>query len=273
MTNLFSDFKTVNKAEWKKLISTELLKESEWTTADGILLEEYYDSSDKVKNIYSGQQGKRIWINYCEVENNTELDLFLRKYASTDDKGVICTSDILINNKLDANINYLIKLDKFEKADELVNCLVNSKIVGGFLHEPKGLDKSFPASFSALNSLEDFYMFTIFPGKFQNIPDKVGNLLSRWVSQIEQLKSSNFSNIDKVQFYYPMGSDFFFEVAGIRSLRLLTRRILAAYDFDTSGKSALKIHAHCKIFKDSNLAPNENLIGGTSAAISAIIGG
>jgi len=273
MTDLFSDFKTVNKSEWKTLISKELLKESEWTTVDGIELEEYYDASDKVRNIFSGQQGKRTWINYCKVETYAELQTFLRKYAGTNDKGVICTSDILINNKLDANINCLIKLDNFKKTDELAKCLVNNKISGGLLHNSIDLYKSFSADFSALHLLEDFYTFTIFPGEFQSIPDKVGNLLSCWVDQIEQLKSSNFSNIDKVQFYYPMGSDFFFEVAGIRSLRLLTRRILAVYNFDTSGKSALKIHAHCNNFQDTNLAPNENLIGGTAAAISSIIGG
>jgi len=67
-----------------------------------------------------------------------------------------------------------------------------------------------------------------------------------------------------------LGSDFFVDIAKLRAIRQTWQRLLAAKNISNH---PLLLHAWSKAFSDEAYSPHGNMIRGTTAAMSAILGG
>lgn len=78
---------------------------------------------------------------------------------------------------------------------------------------------------------------------------------------------------ESIWFWAGIGSDYFTEIAKFRSLRTLWAKILDAYEPGLGEKSPAQIHASTTEWNFTAYDPYVNMLRGTTAAMSAIIGG
>ncbi|BDA80823.1 methylmalonyl-CoA mutase [Leptospira kobayashii] len=76
-----------------------------------------------------------------------------------------------------------------------------------------------------------------------------------------------------VWFWTGIGSDYFTEIAKFRSLRVLWAKILDAFEPGLGEKSPAQIHASTTEWNFTAYDPYVNMLRGTTAAMSAVIGG
>jgi len=74
----------------------------------------------------------------------------------------------------------------------------------------------------------------------------------------------------KIEFSLAIGTNYFMEIAKIRSLRYLWTKILEAYGCADTG---CRVHCHTSYFYDAALDAHTNLLRATTEAMSAVIGG
>ncbi|WP_192823626.1 methylmalonyl-CoA mutase subunit beta [Rufibacter sp. LB8] len=76
-----------------------------------------------------------------------------------------------------------------------------------------------------------------------------------------------------MQFHLTAGTNYFFEIAKLRAVRLLWANIVDAYGAPKEAASALRIHVSTSRWHQATLDPHTNLLRHTTQMMSAIIGG
>jgi methylmalonyl-CoA mutase len=94
--------------------------------------------------------------------------------------------------------------------------------------------------------------------------------LIRWLDDFNEVREVK-SILSAMAFSFEIGPDFFIEIARLKSFRELWRRITFAYGIPEM--SFPFIHAHAQAWQNKDFKPNENMLKGTTAALSAILGG
>lgn len=106
--------------------------------------------------------------------------------------------------------------------------------------------------------------------------DQVSDLLQQAVNRIDQLTGEG-SSLEMVMrnlfFSVTIGTDFFLEIAKLKSLRWLWYQVVKAYGVSDYSPGELFIHARSKAWTNPAFEPHENMLKSTTAAMAAILGG
>ncbi len=78
--------------------------------------------------------------------------------------------------------------------------------------------------------------------------------------------------IPQLCFSFNIGQDFFIEIAKLKAFRRLWRQVIRAYGVTHSDSSTL-IHGFVDAWRKKDYEPNANMLKGTTAAMSAVLGG
>lgn len=136
------------------------------------------------------------------------------------------------------------------------------------------------SSLQLTNDNARFYGVTVSGTNFSSIgcsfTQEIAYTLSAAVAYIDRLTDAGEpleSVLQNMFFYMASGTNYFFEIAKLRVIRLLWTAIVTAYKADPKLASHLHIHSSTSSWFETTLDPYVNMLRATTEAMSAIIAG
>ncbi len=302
----FSEFKKVSKAEWAKkatedLKGADVFEKYNWQL-EGITLQPYYDQSDTVNNalnatianrqIDSRQQGEaRYWVNVQPIvvgdakQANQKallalymgaegIEFDLAKFDQIDFE--VLLNDILveycqinfINISIPMAMHYLNKLAEHNKLDKAYGAIK----VNLDLDNPDTLI----ALIKAAKKAHKVQILSISADNHTGIIDEISTILIKTNRLIRSLmlhgiEISTIAN--QLQITTSVGTDYFIEIAKIRTIRHLLFQIIKAYGHETFLPEQLQIQGVVTSWENEKYQPHANMLKGSTAAMAAVLGG
>jgi len=110
-----------------------------------------------------------------------------------------------------------------------------------------------------------------------NIAQETAYTLASAIEVIDKLSEQNIDLqeiVQKIEFSISIGTNYFGEIAKIRALKFLWKKILTE-GYGIKDEKLLGISLHCvtSSFYNASITPNTNMLRATTEAMSAIIGG
>ena len=96
---------------------------------------------------------------------------------------------------------------------------------------------------------------------------------NEYLAQLSEMGAKPSGIVPHMQFEFSVGSSYFMEIAKLRAARLLWSRIVEAWSEETAGEHAMFIHTSTSAWNQTLYDPYVNMLRGTTAAMSAVIGG
>ncbi|WP_242922883.1 methylmalonyl-CoA mutase family protein [Pontibacter liquoris] len=125
-----------------------------------------------------------------------------------------------------------------------------------------------------------FYGVTVngtnFSSMGASITQEIAYTLSAAVAYIDRLTDAGEpleSVLRNMQFYMASGTNYFFEIAKLRALRLLWAAVLEAYQASPEMAAFLRIHSVSSSWYQTTLDPYMNMLRTTTEAMAAVIAG
>lgn len=278
-----------------------------WNTPEGIPVQPYYSEEDlatlPLKQIQQAQSTKKTpnWQNRPIVKFSQEKptnSLVLENLQSGADAVIIDFEDADING-----IDFVKLLDKVKLSDTPVyfQTLDNESLLGAlrkYIHyQPKGgliydslgnfftgkskiNDTTWESTKNVLDYCSDYPAFTaitirsdVFHQAGANAVQELAFTLASATTYLDKLTGLGINAgqiARKVEFSLAIGTNYFLEIAKIRSLRFLWSKILEAYQCPDV---ACQVNCRTSCFYDSTLDAHTNMLRATTEAMSAVIGG
>jgi len=123
----------------------------------------------------------------------------------------------------------------------------------------------------ASNIAPDFLPYVINAGRFDEIEATATQELALALAQGSEYLAELGMVAGQIAFSFPIGSNYFFEIAKLRAARLLWPRIVKAYD--PHARPGTRIFAQTSEWNKTIYDPYVNMLRGTTEAMAAIIGG
>ncbi|WP_158976198.1 methylmalonyl-CoA mutase subunit beta [Cellulophaga sp. L1A9] len=293
-TKLFNEFTDVSTQQWKQKIQFDLKGKDYneslvWESLEGIKVKPFYNSEDKfIENAISKplkpwQITQAIYAGNEEIANKKALKALEKGAESilfTIPNEEIVFAKLLKDIDLKNTVLYFdfqfLSASYITKANELLNA-ADSEFYFNFdsIHH---LTKS---GNWYTNSEEDFIQFdaiaattnaiTLDVSHYQNAGANLVQQLAytlahanEYLNRIPETKISDFS----VNFKIAVGSNYFFEIAKIRALRLLYKTVAAAYGAPENCHILAVTTKRNKTIYDYN----SNMLRSTTECMSAILG-
>ncbi|OKL39278.1 methylmalonyl-CoA mutase [Pontibacter flavimaris] len=172
---------------------------------------------------------------------------------------------------------------------ELERCNVSHRNLKGFLNfDPISVQSSIDHEESRdfIKILEltkdspDFYGVTVNGTSFSSIgasvTQELAYTLSAAVAYLDRLTTAGEpleSVLRNMQFVIASGTNYFFEIAKLRALRLLWATVVEAYKAEPALAASLRIHSVTSSWYQTTLDPYVNMLRTTTEAMSAVIAG
>jgi methylmalonyl-CoA mutase len=291
--NLFSEFNTASKEQWKTLVQKEsgkdFLYENIITQNEGLSVEPYY-TKDEVQPSGRVIKTKNDW----QIKQNFIAEDFKatnRKILKALENGVSALG-ISVNNKITANdlvllLNgvYLNMISvHFSIQDEPENTIVAFvEFCNGLKINTTELNGSFNyTENSKQNVLQTFSLIekyqAVFPNfKFITIQAENTSIVKEVTNAFQQLQhffsASNFEKkllVNTIQFKVFIGTEYFFEIAKLRAYRLLWQNLLAHHNLEITPAF---IQAEKSWKHNDETDAHKNILRHTTEAMSAAVGG
>ncbi|MBC5993146.1 methylmalonyl-CoA mutase subunit beta [Pontibacter cellulosilyticus] len=126
----------------------------------------------------------------------------------------------------------------------------------------------------------EFYGVTVngtsFSGIGASITQEIAYTLSAAVAYVDRLTDAGEpleSVLRNMQFHMASGTNYFFEIAKLRALRLLWAAVVEAYKADPELAAKLRIHSSTSSWYQTTLDPYVNMLRTTTEAMAAVISG
>lgn len=126
----------------------------------------------------------------------------------------------------------------------------------------------------------DFYILPVNGTSFSSIgasfTQEIAYTLNAAVGYLDQLTDEGIPLdllLSKTQFYVAAGTNYFFEIAKLRVLRLLWAAVVEAYGANPELAAKLRIHSTTSTWFQTTLDPYTNMLRVTTEAMSAVIAG
>ncbi|WP_347157902.1 methylmalonyl-CoA mutase family protein [Pontibacter chitinilyticus] len=126
----------------------------------------------------------------------------------------------------------------------------------------------------------DFYGVTVCGTNFSSIgasvTQEVAYTLSAAVAYVDRLTDAGEpleSVLRNMQFCMASGTNYFFEIAKLRALRLLWAAVVEAYQAEPALAAKLRIHSVTSSWYQTTLDPYVNMLRATTEAMAAVIAG
>lgn len=290
-TNLFDDFKSVSSKEWKQKIQADLKgadynENLIWKSPEGIHVKPFYHRDEFLEGFtpIPGQPegwniGQFIFIDDVEVANKLALDALQRGAEAiyfTAEKE-FNTDTLFKNLPVENHIFYFdlkflspefCKHPAFAKANVfLLNDIINHHTKDGNWYNTLKEDFS---------QLEDIVLKTktlsVDAISYQNSGATISQQLAYALAHANEYLNAfgnNPASIENVIFKISVGSNYFFEIAKIRALRLLYASLAKEYNVSRTCHIIALPSKRNKTLYDYNV----NMLRTTSECMSAVLGG
>ncbi|MFD2588729.1 methylmalonyl-CoA mutase subunit beta [Croceitalea marina] len=295
-TNLFKDFDPVSAKEWKQKIQFDLKgadynETLVWESPEGIKVKPFYHSDDETKPIQvkktSGWHiGKSIYAGNAVLANKNGLEALENGAESL--IFVIPSTDVKVEELLKDIITkgtaiyfelqflssaYIKDLLNFV-GDAKENIYLNVDIVGNLARSGNwfyNLEKDHEElktilSFNAKNTIG--IDVSLYQNAGANMVQQLGYALAHTNEYLNEIKS-NFEKPIEITFKVSVGTNYFFEIAKLRALRILWSALAKEYGVSESCHIIAVPTRRNKTLYDYNT----NMLRTTTESMAAVLGG
>lgn len=254
----------------------------------------YYSATESEDNISSALKpspnpyhGARSWMNTPKilVTDEKAANEVALSWLNSGAEGILfeCQSEIInprvLLNKIslpDCSVSFLVNeasstwLEDFRLFAE--NHFDKNEIKGCIFWQTDPENQS--DRVSSFKQWPQFYSLGMVTQPQNDPTDEIAQSLSRVVQLVSVLSEKNINAhlvLNQISFSVSIGTDFFLEIAKLKSLRNLCDQIKGAYGLE-NGKP-LHLHANSTAWIKDSFQPHGNMIKATNAAMAAIAGG
>ena len=264
---LFAEFPPVSTAEWEAAIAKDLKgkdpKSLIWKTEDGFELKPFYRLEDApaLPALRDFPTGWKICAEVTDFE--TAMEVVARgaqaiQYWPENEDALEALLSRLPLTKVEVHI----------RADGHAPSLL--RVIRHFAGRVHGSLNCGPVH-EAANIAPYFIPYVINAGRFDEIEATATQELALALAQGSEYLADLGLVADQIAFSFPIGSNYFFEIAKLRAARLLWPRVVKAYD--PHARATTRIFAQTSEWNKTVYDPYVNMLRGTTEAMSAIIGG
>ncbi|MBE9464122.1 methylmalonyl-CoA mutase family protein [Dyadobacter subterraneus] len=307
----FSEFNSSQKEAWKKQAEKELgenkTKIGSWEIASDLFVDPYYTAEDvdneQISNLQKAQKKIPGWLNipFISFDNawatNTKIKSSLESGA---DAAILDLKETdLVKSELSKTLHgirlsetaiFFRTTNNSEKLFKEIPRGAGYYLKGGIYNDPlanwmhTGNDFQ-EAQKNICNVLEKTKMMRefrplmieshVFHNAGANVVQELAFLLASTVHYLDKLTDAGISPLHALnRFFYSVsvGTEYLIEIAKLRALRFLYRKISRAYQIPDE-LCHVFIHTQTSSFYDSAYSSENNLIRNTSEAMSAVTGG
>ncbi|MRI00700.1 methylmalonyl-CoA mutase [Kriegella sp. EG-1] len=291
-SSLFDDFSEVSANEWKQKIEADLKglayeKTLIWHSQEGISVQPFYHKENSVTN--SIQKSKNGWQvgQFIEVDFADKANL--RAFDSINNGAESIWFDIVSEN---IDFKVLLKAIELKSTDIHIHfqkvTAKNQLSILNFIQNTKDVHCHFDCLGNLsktgnwfLNENADFKFFTnllensrhnnitVDMGLYQNAGATIVQQLAYAMAHANEYLNQYFSNASKVLFKVAVGSNYFFEIAKIRALRLLWATLASEYELSEECFIMVIPSKRNKTLYDYNV----NMLRTSTECMSAVLGG
>lgn len=311
--SLFDIFPETPKEQWIKVATKDLRgadfnEKLVWKTAEGLDVQPFYTLEDlpeaaalraqqnSLLNTQRPELSPRTWVNCPEVlvndledankealfdlENGAEGLLFvLNTNLSPQNMGVLLKG-ILLNY---CAVFFRIPNDASTFVDNFIHYADDHKVAlkdisGGLLVQDPLQTGEYGKLFKLLKRMDNFRLEIGLERRSGHLAEQGGHLLANVLKAGEKAAKEGISALDffqNVQLSVVLENNYFFEIARLRALRLLTGNLAQQLGATQFGPADVSIHAYTSIRADETTLkdPYTNMLSNTNQAMSAILGG
>lgn len=283
--------------EWSVAAKQELQGADPWETLvvkkGNLTIQPIYNPSTESGNAFSLKastnifSGARSWANMprIEVTNESDANKLAIDYLNSGAEGILfdCKKDKMQFNLLLKDIHleicpisFLMNSDQVAMASDYGTYASGHKqkesITGAIFW------KDMPEDFSQISylaaSTPQFFPFGAIVANHSEADSEIAQALVQAVTFINRGVGKGIAPrqiVNQISFSVAVGTDFFLEIAKLKSLRFLWYQVAGAYSI--SNPTSLHIHATSTCWKNETYQPHSNMIKSTTAGMAAILGG
>lgn len=264
---LFAEFPPVSTAEWEAAIAKDLKgkdpKSLIWKTEDGFEVKPFYRLGDSpgLPALRDFPTGWKICAEVTDFETAMEVVARGAQAIQYWPKNEDALEELLSRLPL-------AKVEVHIRADGHAPSLL--RVIRHFAGRVHGSFNCGPVH-EAANIAPDFLPYVINAGRFDEIEATATQELALALAQGSEYLADLGLVADQIAFSFPIGSNYFFEIAKLRAARLLWPRVVKAYD--PHARPTTRIFAQTSEWNKTVYDPYVNMLRGTTEAMAAIIGG
>ena len=292
--NLFDAFEPVSSKQWKQQIQYELKGADYndtlvWESLEGIKVRPFYHEDETdikytlKENTEPFQILQNIYVHDVNLSNKRALDSLNRGAESirfTIENENVVIGDLMQNLSLE-NVNYFfylpfLSIDFVNKINEFATknnakCFIQLDPIGQLTKDGnwfENLDKDFE-KLNAISSKTSVPFITIQSGLYQNAGANMVQQLAYTLAHVNEYFNRIKSINQPITIEIAVGTNYFFEIAKLRALRLLFNTLASEYNHPFNCHVIVTPTKRNKTLYDYNV----NMLRTTTECMSAILGG
>lgn len=293
-TNLFSDFEAVTSKQWKQQIQYELKgadynETLVWESPEGIKVKPFYhnDEDSITSNAISSAKPfsivQNIFVHEVKKSNARALETLQRGAESvrfTLENDAVSIDELMQNLPLE-NVNYYFdlpflsvefsnKINEFASKNK-ANIFIQNDPIGQLVKDGnwfENLEKDFE-KLNTIASETTIPFLTISSGIYQNAGANIVQQLAYTLAQANEYFNRIPAINQPITIEVAVGTNYFFEIAKLRALRLLFNTLASEYNHNFDCHIIATPTKRNKTLYDYNV----NMLRTTTECMSAILGG
>lgn len=292
--HLFQEFNPLSSKQWKQLIQYELKGADYndtlvWKSPEGIKVKPFYHNDEEVakydinttKNSFSILQN--IYVHDVALSNKRAFDTLNRGADSirfTIEKDTVSIEDLMQNLPLGKtqyffylpflSIDFVNKINAFATSNQ-TKCHIQIDPIGQLVKDGNwfdNLDKDFEKLNTISNKISTPFL-TINSGIYQNAGANMVQQLAYTLGHANEYFNRIKNVKQSISIEVSIGTNYFFEVAKLRALRILFNTLGAEYNHNFDCHIIVTPTKRNKTIYDYNV----NMLRTTTECMSAILGG
>lgn len=292
--NLFSDFESVSSKQWKQQIQYELKgadynETLVWESPEGIKVKPFYHNDETIVNIDTITPSKsfaiiqNIFVHDVKKSNARALETLQRGAESirfTLENDTVPIEELMQNLPLE-NVNYYFnlpflsvefsnKINQFASKNK-ANIFIQNDPIGQLAKDGnwfENLEKDFE-KLNTIASKTAIPFLTISSGIYQNAGANIIQQLAYTLAQANEFFNRIPVINQPITIEVAVGTNYFFEIAKLRALRLLFNTLAAEFNHNFDCHIIATPTKRNKTLYDYNV----NMLRTTTECMSAILGG
>lgn len=292
--NLFDAFEPISSKLWKQQIQYELKGADYndtlvWESLEGIKVRPFYHEDETVVKFTSKEKTKpfeilqNIYVHDVALSNKRALDTLNRGAESirfTIENESVTLADLMQNLPLE-NATYIfylpfLSIDFVNKINEFASknnttCFIQLDPIGQLTKDGnwfENLEKDFE-KLNTISSKTSVPFITIQSGHYQNAGANMVQQLAYTLAHINEYFNRIKSINQPITIEVSLGTNYFFEIAKLRALRLLFNTLATEYNHTFDCQIIATPTKRNKTLYDYNV----NMLRTTTECMSAILGG
>lgn len=292
--NLFSEFEAISSKQWKQQIQYELKgadynETLVWESPEGIKVKPFYHNDETEVNLEAIVPTKpfaivqNIFVHDVKKSNARALETLQRGTESvrfTLENDAVSIEELMQNLPLE-NVNYYFnlpflsvefsnKISEFASKNK-ANIFIQNNPIGQLAKDGnwfENLEKDFE-KLNTIASKSTISFLTISSGIYQNAGANIVQQLAYTLAQANEYFNRIPAINQQITIEVAVGTNYFFEIAKLRALRLLFNTLASEYNHNFDCHIIATPTKRNKTLYDYNV----NMLRTTTECMSAILGG